>query len=242
MKQSLLELENVTVGHGGRSVLSGINLSITAGRWFALVGPNTSGKTTLLHAIAGRIAPMQGVIRIDGEPLQPATRFRQRLPVLAVPVDEIPGFLNLRQCMEIYAEAHGYAQLPQSSIDLISALGLDPHVETLVKHASLGTRQKLSVVLALMIEPSILLLDEVFNGLDFASAAGLRNHLRQRVDQGVTILMATHSLDLVLRCCDELALVDSGRLVNRWETRGFIGPDAQSRLEESLAASTSWGP
>ena len=234
-----LQLEHVSVGYDGRTVVEGINLAAGRGTCLALVGPNASGKTTLMRAIAGRHMPTQGSIRIDGQPLHPAQSWRGVLPGLALPPEELPGFLTVRQCLDIYAAAHGLAAVPEADRDLAAALGLMDHADTLVRNASLGTRQKLAVVLALMTQPSVLLLDEVFSGLDFASVLVLREHLRKLVQHGgMTVVLATHSLDTALRCCDELVLLDSGRLVGRWELSRFAGGNGLADLERELARAT----
>lgn len=155
-----------------------------------------------------------------------------------MPPDELPGFLTVRQCLDIYADAHGFAAVPEAQGDLANALGLMAHADTLVRHTSLGTRQKLAVVLALITQPPVLLLDEVFSGLDFASAMVLREHLRDLVRSGTTILLATHSLDTALRCCDELVLLDNGRLAGRWELARFAGAGGLGELERELADAT----
>lgn len=234
-----LQLENVSAGYGSRTVLDGIDLSVQRGTCLALVGPNASGKTTLMRAIAGRIAPAQGSISIDGRQLHPATARRGPLPGFALPPDELPGFLTIGQCLDIYADAHGLAAVPDQERGLAAVLGLFDHAGTLVRNASLGTRQKLAVVLSLMTKPSVLLLDEVFSGLDFASAMALREHLRNLVSQQMTVLLATHSLDTALRCCDELVLLDSGRLVGRWDLRQFAGASGLGELERELAQASS---
>ena len=238
----VLTLENVCVSHDGRLVLTGVNLSVEAGRWIALVGPNASGKTTLLRAIAGRHSPSRGVVRIDGMPLYPAKDWVGRLPGFAVSPEELPSFLTVRQCLEIHANAHGFPTVPGESNELGSSLDMDPHAHTLVRDASFGTRQKLAIMLALMPPPSLLLLDEVFNGLDFASGMQLRDYLRQRVDAGkLTVLLATHSLDVVVRCCDELVLLHSGTTIRHWDARDFSGPDGIPSLERALVNATGGG-
>ncbi len=236
MSRPLLVLEDLQLGYRGRVVVSGLNLAMDRGRWVALVGPNASGKTTLLRAIAGRHEPARGSVKIDGQLLYPGSSRRSSLPGFAIPTEELPPFLTARQCLDIYANAHGLAVPSAECMALFDLLGLDAHATTLVRQASLGTRQKLAIVLALMMPTPLLLLDEVFNGLDFSSALKLRVHLRECVDhRGLTVLLATHSLDVVLRCCDEVILLDSGRLVKRWEMSSFAGADGLGALEYALA-------
>lgn len=238
MNADRLKLEKLSVGYNGRTVIDNIDLSVARGSCIALVGPNASGKTTLMRAIAGRLAPAGGSIQVDGHPVDLAKPKRENLPGFALPPDELPGFLTVRQCLDIYADAHGYAAVPEAQCDLAIALGLMAHADTLVRHTSLGTRQKLAVVLALITQPPVLLLDEVFSGLDFASAMVLREHLRDLVRGGTTILLATHSLDTALRCCDELVLLDNGRLAGRWELARFAGAGGLGELERELADAT----
>jgi ABC-2 type transport system ATP-binding protein len=234
MNTPRLALDGLTLGYGGRTVLHDLQLTVERGRWLALVGPNASGKTTLLRSIAGHHTPLRGSICIDGQPLYPA-QSAHKLPGFAIPPEELPPFLTVQQCLDIYAHAHQLAEPPPECQGLAKLLGLDAHASTLTRNCSLGTRQKLAIVLTLMLRPTLLLLDEVFNGLDFRSAMALRAHLRQRVDQdGMTILLATHSLDVVLGCCDELVLLDSGKLVRRWDMTEFAA-GGLAALENALA-------
>jgi ABC-2 type transport system ATP-binding protein len=236
MSAPRLALEHLSLGYGDRIVLSDLELVVAPGRWLALVGPNASGKSTLLRCIAGRHEPQRGMVRIDDRPLYSAPSGAVTLPGFALPPEELPPFLSVQQCLDIHARAHKLAAPPPECIALASLLGLDAHADTLIRHTSLGTRQKVAIILALMLRPSLLLLDEVFNGLDFRSALTLRAHLRERVEHGgLTVLLATHSLDVVLRCCDELVLLDSGRFVRRWPMSDFSGGEGLERLEQALA-------
>lgn len=236
MNAPLLDLAEVTVGHSRDAILSSVNLTVAGGRWVALLGPNASGKTSLLHTIAGRLPPLTGAVRIRGSSLYPPRAWNGKLPALAIAPEELPPFLTVRQCYEIQADALRLGTQRMDEDELAVALQLPASADVLVRHASLGTRQKLAVVLALATRPELLLLDEIFNGLDFASTMHLRKRLRALVDgSGLGILLATHSLDVVLQCCDELVLLDRGALVRRWETREFDGPDRLASLESVLA-------
>lgn len=183
------------------------------------------------------MAPLAGEFRMARRGRHGHSSATGELPAFCASPEELPPFLTVQQCMEIQASALGLARVPAESGQLAQALGLHAHAAVLVRHASLGTKQKLALVLALMRRPWLLLLDEVFNGLDAVSAVRLRQHLRAEVDdRGMGILMATHSLDLVCRCCDELVLLDNGRLAGRWLTADFTGADPLADIEAAMVA------
>lgn len=236
MTEAPLQLIEVDLRYQQRLVVSGANMTIQRGKWIALVGPNASGKTTLLRCAAGRMPPSRGTVCLDGKPLYPVAGRRERLPGFASPPGELPPFLTVRQSLEVYAFAHGLASVPEHTLALCGHLGLSSFEHTLTRELSLGTRQKLAVVLALLDGPALLLIDEVFNGLDIRSALALRTHLRERVERdGLSVLMATHSLDIVKACCDGLVLVDSGKLLCSWESAEIGQYPGTGELEQALA-------
>lgn len=238
MSTSTLEFVNVEVRYGGSAVLRDINLQLMPSRWIALVGPNASGKSTLLRCAAGQLGPARGQVRVQGMPLYPAPEGAAP-PCLAVAPETLPAFLTVRQCLEIYADAHELSAVPTQSEQLAQKLGLANHLYAFVGACSLGTRQKLSLVLALMTRPRVLLLDEVFNGLDVGSALFLKNELRERVKEGMSILLATHGLDLVARHCDGLALLEGGTLVQQWDADALRALGGTEGLEQALAMASS---
>ncbi len=236
MSDTVLQLEAVDLGYGRRVVVHGAQLHVMRGQWVALVGPNASGKTTLLRCAAGRLGPLRGTVRFEEKPLYPLQDAGAALPGFAVPSEDLPPFLTVRQSLAIYASAHGMNGIPERGTALCRDLGLAAFDDALISELSLGTRQKLSVVLALMTGPSLLLLDEVFNGLDVRSALTLKRHLQQCVTQeGLSIVLATHALDVVRGYCDGVVLMESGRTLrhlNDAELRSF-GDTAS--LEQALA-------
>ena len=236
MSAPVLEFEGVDLGYERKVAVRGARLTVGRGQWIALVGPNASGKTTVLRSASGRLRPSRGMVRFFGRPLYPLDNWSGALPAYASAPEELPPFLTTRQSLVIYAQAHGLDAVPAHSMVLWRALGLVPYENELVRNLSLGTRQKLAVVLALLTAPSLLLLDEVFNGLDARSALTLKQHLRKQVtDEGLAILLATHALDVVKDYCDGMVLIDSGNMVHRWEgteLREFAGT---RELEQALA-------
>jgi ABC-type multidrug transport system ATPase subunit len=231
-----LELADIEVRYGGSAVLRDIRLQVESSQWIALVGPNASGKSTLLRCAAGQLAPAKGQVRVQGTPLYPAPQ-GMALARLAVAPETLPAFLSVRLCLDIYAEAHGLDAVPPDCEQLALNLGLAKHLDLFIGACSLGTRQKLAIVLALMTRPPVLLLDEVFNGLDAGSALFLKNELRARVTQGMSILLATHALDLVARHCDGLALLEDGTIVQQWNAAALRALGTEG-LEQALATAS----
>jgi ABC-2 type transport system ATP-binding protein len=212
-----LLLEGLNAGYGVQPVLRGISLQIAAGCWFCLLGPNGAGKSTLVHCLAGRVSAQSGSIRICGHELRSEPlAAKSRLGVAAAP-EQLPGLLTGWQCLEIYASAKGLTQIDAAVLELAEALSVVSYLDRYVDTYSLGTRQKVCVLLALLGDPGLIVLDEAFNGLDPRSAMLLKQHLRARLDaQRCSILLATHSLDIVEHYGDVAALLLEGRITQAW--------------------------
>lgn len=230
-----LRIDSLMLDYGDRPVLTNLQLTVEPGRWLAVLGANGSGKSTLLRAIAGHHRPRSGRILVDGVDIH-AQPGMVAMPGHASHGEDLPDFLTLDECLEIYAQAHGLREVPPASTALKEKLGLSPFSAVRVRDISLGTRQKLALVIALMRSPRLLLLDEAFNGLDFASALTLRTHLREQVrSRGLTILLATHALHLVVKCCDEWIALEDGRLAKHRLIAEQPATDPLGELERELA-------
>jgi ABC-2 type transport system ATP-binding protein len=213
-----LRLQGVQLRYGAHAVLRGVDLQLAPGELVGLIGPNGSGKSSLMRACAGVQGIDTGEIEIDGVSLQRDPLAARALFGYSVEPERLPPALRGRQCMELVARTRG---LPANALDaahaLALALGLSPWLEREVETYSLGTRQKLAVVLALLGEPPLLLLDEVLNGLDPLAAFALKQELRQRADRGAAVLLATHGLEVAERFLDRAVLLLDGRIAADWD-------------------------
>ena len=237
-----LHVHSLHAGYDKLVVLNGVDLEVARGEWLALLGPNASGKTTLLHCIAGMLVPSAGSISICGHPLRrDATGAKRRLGFGCAP-EGLPGLLTGRQCLEIYAAAKGLAAIDADVLGLAEQFAFMSMLDRFVGSYSLGTRQKLAVLLALLGEPALVVLDEAFNGLDPASALVLKKHLRARVSAGrCGVLLATHALDVVERYSDRAVLLLDGRIARQWGPEELAALRAMpgEGLEAALAAASS---
>jgi len=244
MTAKMLEVSDLHAQYGTDRVLRGVTLTVARGEWFCLLGPNGVGKSTFLNCIAGRLPIAAGKVRVGtvdltGQPLEA----KRKLGVAAAP-EHLPGLLSGRQCLEVYAAARELTAIDADVLATAAELRFLPFLDRCVDTYSLGTRQKLAVLLALIGNPQLIVLDEAFNGLDPASAVTLKRLLRERLQQlRCAVLLATHSLDIVEHCADTAALMLDGRIARHWdraELHRLRGQNAGG-LEVAMAAACGDG-
>jgi ABC-2 type transport system ATP-binding protein len=238
MTSIVLDIRDVHARYGKLEVLRGLTLQIRTGQWFCLLGPNGVGKSTLLHCVAGRLVPSAGDILVCGHSVRTQTVDAKRKLGFGCAPEHLPGLLSGRQCLEVYANAKGLERIDPDVLELGEAVKFNPYLDRFVDTYSLGTRQKLCVLLALLGEPTLVVLDEAFNGLDPASALIVKRHLQQRLAANrCSVLLATHSLDIVEHYADKAALLLDGRIVREWSDSEIAAVREQGadRFEELLA-------
>lgn len=213
-----LQVESLQLTYGLHPVLRGVDLCLRAGELVGLIGPNGSGKSSLMRAIVG-LQRFHGRVLIDGlelaaDPLDARRRFG-----FAVDPQALPPRLNGRQCIELLANLRTDATddaVPRC-LAIAARLGLGDWLQRPVGSYSLGTRQKLAIVLALFGAPRLLVLDEVLNGLDPLAGYALKQILREATDAGAAVLLATHGLEVAERFLDRAVLLLDGRISADWD-------------------------
>jgi ABC-2 type transport system ATP-binding protein len=217
MNGPVLEVCELRAGYGTRTVLEDISITLCAGEWFVLLGPNGCGKSTLLDCVVSRLTPSGGKISIAGHSLRQASFESKRQLGYGCAPDVLPALLTARQCLEVHAAAKQLSAIGDDLLILAEELRFTSYLDAFVDTLSLGTRQKLAVLLALVGDPLLIVLDEAFNGLDPASALILKRHLRARIERrGGALLLATHSLDIVEHYADRAAVLIDGKLKHVW--------------------------
>ena len=240
MNVPALQIRSLQAGYGKRVVLEDIFLTLAAGEWYVLLGPNGSGKSTFLDCVVGRLDVWRGNVEIAGHSLSAAPfEAKRRLGYGCAP-EVLPKLLTARQCLEVHAAAKHLTALDAELLALAADLKFTPYLDDFVDTLSLGTRQKLSILLALIGDPALIVLDEAFNGLDPASALVVKRHLRARLNQGAALLLATHALDIVEHHADRAGVLIDGRLRREWQKSEIVdmrrqGQDFESSLAQTLA-------
>jgi ABC-2 type transport system ATP-binding protein len=170
-----------------------------------------------LDCIVGKLVPTAGEIRIAGRSLSTDPANAKRQLGYACAPEKLPPLLTARQCFEVHAGAKGLPAVDAEVMMLAEEFKFLPYFEAFVDTLSLGTRQKLAVLLSLIGDPKLIVLDEAFNGLDPASSLVLKRHLRWRLNErGATVVLATHALDIVEHYADHAGLLLEGVLTRQW--------------------------
>lgn len=232
---AVLSIERLCLTLRRRRVLDGVDLVLERGELAALVGANGSGKTRLIHCVAGLQQGYRGRIAVAGHDVA-ADAFRAKSALgFAVDPARLPGVLDGRQCLQLFAESRGLRAPDAEALALAERLDLAPWLDAPVATYSLGTRQKLAIVMALLGAPSLVLLDESLNGLDPVAAAECRAHLRAITRAGrCGVLLATHGLEFVSRSLDRVLVLESGRLAADWDADALAAIAAGRGLEAAV--------
>lgn len=191
-------------------VLKDIHREFEAGKIHGIIGNNGSGKTVLMKCICGFYFPDSGKIFVDDKQVGKDMDFPQSLGLII----ETPGFLpqysglkNLQILASLKQKIGG-----STICDAISRVGLDPRMKKSVGKYSLGMRQRLGIAQAIMEDPSMLILDEPFNGLDKHGVSEIRALIRNLRDEGKTILLSSHNSEDINMLCDTVCEMDAGEL------------------------------
>lgn len=218
-----------------RPIISGFDLTIRAGEFYALLGPNGAGKTTILRMVAGLLQPDSGNVSIFGidarrDPIA-AKRVVAWVSDEPMVYDRLTPFEYLEFVAGLWQIDSRTAQVKAN--ELIDWLGLRPHANELCGGFSKGMMQKVALAGALVHDPRLIILDEPLTGLDAGSARQVKDVLLGKVRDGVTVIMTTHILEVAERMAERIGVISQGRLIAEGtlaELRTHIG--RESSLED----------
>lgn len=216
---AMIELENVSKTFAGRPVLEKLNLRISAGRIFGVLGGNGAGKTTTLNIILGFLKPDSGQVRVDGlDPQIAAAEVRKRIAYIPESVALYPE-LSGEENLSYFAGLSGCKLSIQENRHLLDRVGLSKNdTNRRLGQYSKGMRQRVALALALARKARVLLLDEPTTGLDPAAVTQLATLLRELSQEGAAILLTTHDLWHLSLDTDEVGILRNGRLASQFQS------------------------
>ncbi|MDR3202101.1 MAG: ABC transporter ATP-binding protein [Bifidobacteriaceae bacterium] len=235
MTDPLVQLRAVRKSFGRAEILHGIDLDVPAGRITGLLGPSGHGKTTLVNIVVGASRMTSGHGAVLGQPLPPAKVKRQIgfMPQSDAVYDDLTGEQNLRY----FGALHGLDSkaLGEAIPRALAAVSLASQPRKLVGAYSGGMKRRLSLAIALLHSPRLLVLDEPTVGLDPVHRIRLWTTFRELTAAGATLLITTHVMDEAAGC-DDIVMLHDGRIIARGAPEELAAQTGAKDLEEAFLA------
>jgi ABC-2 type transport system ATP-binding protein len=209
----LVEVKGLTKQYGNCKALDNISFDVNNGELFGLLGPNGSGKTTMIKCLTGQIKASSGEIKVLGidvskEPI------KVRWNVGIIPEQENPpSFLTAEEYLYFVAEIRNMAEYEQKISHWFEFLEFSDQKNILCKDLSRGTRQKLMFAQAYIHEPALSFIDEPLVNLDPVIQRKIKDFLMDYVKKGNTVFLSTHTLDIAEEICDNVCILNKGKMI-----------------------------
>jgi ABC-2 type transport system ATP-binding protein len=203
-----VQISSLRVVRGGREVIPDLDATISGGQITGLLGPSGCGKTTLLRAIVGVQVIAAGSVTVLGEAAGSASLRRRVAYQTQAP--SVYSDLSVRENLDFFAAVLGVAD--HAVDDVIEAVGMTQSERALTGRLSGGQRSRVSLAVALLAKPEVIVLDEPTVGLDPVLRKQLWGTFRELADAGATLIVSSHVMDEAVRC-DRLLLMRDGRLI-----------------------------
>jgi len=238
----MIELKNIVKRFGDLVAVNDISLSVGRGEFFAVLGPNAAGKTTTIKILTGLIKPTSGTAVVAGYDVQTQPLdVRRRLayvPDFPFLYDKLTPWEFIRFTGQMFRMDE--ATLEAKATGLVQRFNLESYLRKPIEGLSHGTRQRVAIVSALLHDPEVFVIDEPMVGLDPHHARVVKDVLKERSLQGMTVFLSTHQLSVAEEMADRIGIIHQGRLVavgNRDELRRQSG--STGALEQTFLALTA---
>ncbi len=208
----MLELIDLARSFDGTVALDGVSFTAARGTIVGFVGRNGAGKTTAMRIALGVLEADRGEVRWKGRPVDAAAR--RRFGYMPEERGLYPK-MRVHEQLVYFGRLHGLSKrrANERARETVQTLGVADRANDRVEALSLGNQQRVQLAAALVHRPEVLVLDEPFSGLDPVGSDALAEILRGEAARGVPVLFSSHQLELVERLCDEVVLIDEGRIV-----------------------------
>jgi ABC-2 type transport system ATP-binding protein len=212
-QDAILEVEHLTVAYGPKTAVSDVSFQIRRREILGMLGPNGAGKTSTLSAIEGLVKPVAGTVLVDGlDVRKDSMQAKGRLGV-QLQATSFQSELTIKQIIRLYAGLYGLRLTDGGITERLKEVGLEAEADKPFSQLSGGQQQRLSLQIAVIHEPALLLLDEPTSGLDPQSRRQLWGRIEHLRQNGGSILLTTHSMEEAQAVCDRVAIIDQGQLL-----------------------------
>jgi len=228
----LIEIKGLKKNFGKTTVLKGIDLSIGAGKVTAIVGPNSSGKTTLIKSILGLVKPTDGSIEVDGVNTEGNFHYRNKIGYMP----QIARYPENLTANELFALIKDLRE-PETTYeeDIITSFKLAAEMDKPFKSLSGGTKQKVSAIIAFAFDSPILILDEPTAGLDPVSSSYFKDLVKKEKEKGKTIILTSHIMSEIHELADDIIFLLEGEVKFNGTIESLLKENDEITLERAIA-------
>lgn len=228
-----IDAQHLVKRYKGKAAVDGVTVEVPVGETFGILGSNGAGKTTTVEMIAGLRTPTEGKVRILGmDPFTDRGKVRQ---VLGVQLQDanLHDALTVRELVDLY---RSFYPNPLDAETALSMVELREKAKTRFSNLSGGQMQRLSIALALIGQPQVVILDELTTGLDPKARRRVWSTIESLQDQ--TVILISHAMDEVERLCDRVVLLDAGRIIAQGTPDDLKAQADVRTLEDAFVALT----
>lgn len=226
-----INIKNLQKRFDKQKVLKGVDVTVEAGKIYAVLGPNGSGKTTMIKSILGMVIKDQGKILINDKSIEKNAQYRAEIDYLPQ-IANFPNNLKVKELIKMMKDIRG--KNPDET-QLIQTFGIEPFLNKKLNHLSGGTKQKVNIVLAFMFDSPIVILDEPTSGLDPVAMIYLKELILRAKQNNKLILITSHIISFVEEMADEIIFLLEGKIHYKGSVEGLNLQTQQDNLEHAIA-------
>ena len=224
MSEQAIKIQNLSkVYTGGKQALDDVSFDVAQGSIFGLLGPNGAGKSTLINILAGLVMKSSGSATIWGFDIDQHPR-NAKASIGIVPQEIMfDPFFTPKEALELQAGLYGVPKAKRRTMELLKAVRLEDKADAYARTLSGGMKRRLLVAKAMVHAPPVIVLDEPTAGVDIELRQQLWDYVVELNRQGVTVVLTTHYLEEAEQLCDQIAIINHGRLIANQPTKELVG-------------------
>ncbi|MCA0152638.1 ABC transporter ATP-binding protein [Winogradskyella vincentii] len=227
----MVEIKDLHKSFSKNNVLNGVDLNINKGGIFAVLGPNGSGKTTIIKSILGMVIPNKGSIKVFDSDIKKSSDYRHKIDYMPQ-IANFPSNLKVIELIKMIKDLRGATDKDQM---LIETFKLEPFLNKKLGTLSGGTKQKVNIVLTFMFDSPIIILDEPTTGLDPISLIRLKELIATEKQKGKAILITSHIMSFVEEVADEIVFILEGKIYFRGSIKALQEKTKEKDFEHAIA-------
>ena len=237
----MIEIKNIIKSYdGNKNAIEDVSIDILPGEILGFIGPNGAGKTTTMKILTGLLSPDSGSVVLNGfDIVKDPTNAKKEFGFVA---DDPNAFLKLKgiEYLNFMADMYEVSSIDreQRILEFSNVLSIEGALNQKISSYSHGMRQKIMVIASLLHNPKLLILDEPLTGLDPQSSRVLKNLMRQRADEGKSVIFSTHVLEIAEKLCDQIAIIDGGKILYKGTLKNLQSLHPDLSLEDIFLVMT----